>query len=125
MKVYTSYFGNIRKIPLNFSLLSIAGKTPEWFPGESLKIFAPKYDWWKEWHEKFHDTPDSYDSVEFYTKRYTETVLSKIDVQQVRTMFENLRGTPCLLCYERPEKFCHRHLVADFLNKNEFEVEEF
>ena len=30
-----------------------------------------------------------------------------------------------LVCYEKPSDFCHRHLVADWLNKNGFECKEF
>lgn len=29
-----------------------------------------------------------------------------------------------LLCYEKPDDFCHRHLVADWLRKNGYECEE-
>ena len=29
-----------------------------------------------------------------------------------------------LICYEKPTDFCHRHLVADWLNKNGIECEE-
>ena len=30
-----------------------------------------------------------------------------------------------LLCYEKPDDFCHRHLVADWLNKNGYKCEEY
>ena len=31
-----------------------------------------------------------------------------------------------LLCWESPEKFCHRHILADYINKNSgVVVEEF
>ena len=29
-----------------------------------------------------------------------------------------------LVCYEGPSKFCHRHLVAEWLNKYGYDVEE-
>lgn len=29
-----------------------------------------------------------------------------------------------LICYEKPSDFCHRHLVADWLNKNGIPCEE-
>ena len=125
MKIYTSYFANTNKIPLNFILFSIAGKTPEWFPGKSLKIFAPRYEWWKEWKSRFSDNLESDEAKDFYTKMYTETVLSKIEIPKIKKFFDNLKNVPCLMCYERPEKFCHRHLVADFLNKNGFFVTEY
>lgn len=30
-----------------------------------------------------------------------------------------------LICYEKPTDFCHRHLVADWLNKNGFKCDEY
>ena len=30
----------------------------------------------------------------------------------------------CLICYEKPSDFCHRHLVAEWLNKAGFECKE-
>jgi uncharacterized protein (DUF488 family) len=33
---------------------------------------------------------------------------------------------PCLLCYEKPGDFCHRHIVAEWLHNNlGVHVEEF
>lgn len=29
------------------------------------------------------------------------------------------------MCYEAPGKFCHRHLVADWLNSAGYDVSEF
>lgn len=31
----------------------------------------------------------------------------------------------CLICYEKPSDFCHRHLVADWLNKNGVKCKEY
>ena len=42
--VYTSYFGNIEKIFATVPdarLVSIAGKTPDWFKGENSKPLMP------------------------------------------------------------------------------------
>ena len=30
----------------------------------------------------------------------------------------------CLMCYEKPSDFCHRHLVANWLNENGIECKE-
>lgn len=30
----------------------------------------------------------------------------------------------CLICYEKPADFCHRHLVAKWLNDNNFKCKE-
>lgn len=63
--IFTSYFGNmkyVRQKNPDIVFISIAGKTPDWFIGQEkcfqMKEFAPKYIWWKEWHEKFKDRYD-------------------------------------------------------------------
>ena len=133
MPVYTSYFGNIKKmnsILSDFVFFSVAGKTPEWFEKKNTKRFkklgflAPKYEWWKEWHDRFSDNLESVESKKFYTERYDSTVLSKLDIDRLREIFEDCDGIPVLLCYETPEKFCHRHLISDFLNKHNIKCEE-
>ena len=45
--IYTSYFGNIKKLQSRPGLefISIAGKTPDWFTGAKLSLLAPKHDW--------------------------------------------------------------------------------
>lgn len=117
--IYTSYFGNINKLKkLGYTnFISIAGKTPDWFTGKKYKFFAPKYYWWKEWH-------DNNLSEEWYKQKYYETVLNNISVKDIEEILELLGENPILLCYETPEKFCHRHLIADFFNKNGFKCIE-
>lgn len=121
MTVYTSYFSKIKRLPDDFIFFSIAGKPPEGYiigkngRFRSLPMFYPKYSWWSEWHKKFGKNPESNESVDFYTKLYKETVLKFVDFGIVSNTLLNCGGTPCLLCYERPEKFCHRHLVSRFL----------
>ena len=45
--IYTSYFGNVKKIleeVPDAGLISITGKTPDWFKGEKFKPLMPHYD---------------------------------------------------------------------------------
>ena len=127
--IYTSYFGNIKKIleaiP-NAGLVSIAGKTLDWFKGEKFKPLMPKYDWWKEWHSRFEGALDSEESKKWYTKQYTKTVLSQLDALDIARQLKDLvHWQPTfILCYETPEKFCHRHLVADWFERNKIECKE-
>lgn len=100
----TSYFAHIKGKTGNF--VSIAGKTPDGFTGRIYHDLAPKYSWWKEWK-------DNGLSEEWYKEKYYETVLNKLDAKKV---YEDLGEDAILICYERPEKFCHRHLVAEWLH---------
>ena len=57
-----------------------------------------------------------------YVKLYYETVLNKINAQE---LYNKLGDDAVLLCYESPEKFCHRHLVANyFKEKINIEIKE-
>ena len=127
--IYTSYFDNINNIVASIPdarFVSIAGKTPDGFVGEKYQKLMPLHSWWCEWHGKFIDTIESNESKAWYIKKYTETVLSKLDLitvaQEVKDMC-NWHST-FILCYETPEKFCHRHIVADWFKSSRIECEE-
>ena len=49
-----------------------------------------------------------------YTRRYREEVLSKLDPAAVRA---DLGEDAVLLCWERAGAFCHRRLVAEWLEE--------
>lgn len=130
--IYTSYFANVKGVlgkKPDIRFCSIAGKTPDWFLELNEKLdlksftfgdLAPKYVWWREWHEKFKDDYESEDSVNWYKERYRKTVLDVLNPRSVTKSLYELsdRYDVCLLCYEKPEKFCHRHLVSEWLNDN-------
>ena len=49
-------------------------------------------------------------------------MLKPLTVESVLADIANLSGGELdkviLLCYEKPTDFCHRHLVADWINKH-------
>lgn len=112
----TSYFSNISKIKFP---ISIAGKCPDWYTDAQYKKLAPKYEWWKEWH-------DNNLGDDWYTEKYYSTVLVMLDPKVIYKELFNIYMTDnfTLLCYESPEKFCHRHLVAQWFNDNGFSIKE-
>ena len=127
--IYTSYFGNIKKILSEHPdavLISIAGKSPDWFNGLEYKKLAPKYNWWKEWHEKFKDDYESPDSQLFYAMKYAETVLNTLDAHAVKCDLYNMANSRdvFILCYEIPTKFCHRQLVREWLTSESIQCTE-
>jgi hypothetical protein len=48
-----------------------------------------------------------------YERRYREEVLSKLDANKI---YETLKGQ-VLLCWEPPGEFCHRRIVADWIQE--------
>lgn len=120
--IYTSFFDNIsnivKSIP-NARFISIAGKTPESFIGVKYKPLMPHYSWWKEWHDTFKDSLESEESRKWYTNRYCKTVLNILNPLSTARELKELAGwqPAFILCYETPEKFCHRHIVATWLTE--------
>lgn len=111
MKIYTSYFAKMKKIPENIVKISICGKAPEWYDGIQYKKLAPKYKFFMEWKENKDNN--------FYIEHFNSEVLDTLNAQDVFNKLEELsQGRDCvLLCYEKPGDFCHRHLVADWLSE--------
>lgn len=129
--IYTSYFDNISKIPDDVICYSVAGKSPKWYLDLSdsrhrtCPLLMPKYVWWKEWHAKFADDLDSVESKTWYEWKYYETVLDGLNADAVaRLLAEHNDRDVCLLCYETPDKFCHRQIIAKWLNDNGIECKE-
>lgn len=66
--------------------------------------------------------------LDLYRKRYFSEILANLNADQVVFHFAKLAGYGndfALLCYEKPDEFCHRQLVAEWLRSNGYEVKEF
>lgn len=59
---------------------------------------------------------------EEYTEAY-KRMLSKLDKQEILSKLSEFGDSNKLVlcCYEKPEDFCHRHIVADWLGISEYE----
>ena len=132
--IFTSYFAKIQSLPDNIIPVSICGKAPEWFNGLQYRKLAPKYSFFVKWKEN-HDN-------DYYIEHFHDEVLRNLDAIKILHEISDLR--PCeikarisskiwrdpnvhiaLVCYEKPDDFCHRHLVADWLSRNGVECKEY
>ena len=117
--IYTGYFDKIETYKeKGFIPVSIAGLAPEWYDGAQYKKLAPKRDWWQKWH-------DENLSNEWYCMQYYKTVLHELNAQEVFKDLQQFGEKIILLCYEENGQFCHRHIVADWLNKHHIKTQEF
>ena len=125
MKVYTSYFGNARKFPRTMAQVAICAKLPSYFSGPQYKPIAPTY----EILTKYKQDGDQ----KSYVEKYEKDVLSKLNPHEVFDDIVRISGVGgalslkqdiVLLCYEAPNDFCHRHLVAKWLNENGYNIKE-
>lgn len=118
---YTSYFGKMKEIhaiDATAVFCAICGGIPSWYEGQWYKKVAPKWIWWKQWHNAYAGNYDSEESKSYYMSAYKKTVLDALDKRMVIDELNSITNGKnlYLLCFETPEKFCHRHLLADWLN---------
>ena len=115
MQIFTSYFGNMKQLEkADIVPIGIAIKPPRFFKGVSLKNLAPRY-------EMIHWPEDRY-TPEF------KKILKYQDAKLVYNQLESSAGGKniALLCYEKPGEFCHRRLVAEWIEKElNIKVDEF
>lgn len=120
MKIYTSYFANLKNLEKEDVFpIGICCYPPKWFDGPNLAAIAP--------------TPDILEKCKSshaeYEKRYRAEVLSIFkDISILINRISYISGGKdvALCCYEKPSDFCHRHIVAKWLEEQAgIEVKEF
>ena len=115
--LYTSYFAKFRHLakanPEEFFPVAVCLSVPKGFKGAHFKKFAPK-PWF---FSKFREDHDE----KFFTQQYKKEILAYLDPKK---LFEELTALAegkkiVLLCWEKSDTFCHRHLIAEWFEKNQ------
>lgn len=115
-KLYTSYFANLKNVQDEKTLFLVVAQ----FPPKSfiftkqiqhVPLFAPSKGLLKNMKEGLL-SENEYTVI--YNKQIVREMIPKIE-QLVSYMRKG--HDVCLLCYEKPEDFCHRHLLAKFINE--------
>ena len=116
--IYTSYFAQLKNIPDNIVPITICGKAPDWYKGIQYKKLAPKYDFFVKWKQNNDNN--------YYIKCFIEQVLSKLNAKDVEQELYKLSNNKdvVFICYEKPENFCHRHIVSAWFNYNRINCTE-
>lgn len=101
----TSYFARSGTNP---EAVAICRFPPKWFPDiKHYPKLAPSAKLLREYKAGGV-------SKSTYVQRYTEETLNNLDPDEV---ISELGDCAIMCCYETPDKFCHRHLVVSWLNK--------
>ena len=116
--IYTTYFAMLKNLPSNITPISIARFNPDFYNGLEFKDLAPsarllsfyKYD----------------NNEEYYTRKFNEQ-LARLNASDVANRLYNLASNEniALVCFEKPDKFCHRRLVSKWFNDNGIYCKEF
>lgn len=125
MKIYTSYFANIKNLEKrNIYPFAICAYPPNTFRGINLEMLAPS-------KELLLDIKKNKITEEEYTERYINQVTPLFELGTINNLFQILEKRLgerdiALCCFESPNDFCHRHILAKLINKYlKIEVKEY
>lgn len=112
--ITTSYFYKSKNIEgINHRIVSIVRGKPRHYSGikHQLKSLAPTHNLTREFMT-------GYASEKEYVASFN-TMLASLNVNDViNELLKKTRGAePILMCYCSPYRFCHRHLVAEWIEK--------
>lgn len=111
--IYTSYYANYRNFRDMFRV-SISRSAPIGSYDRKLIRLAPTAD-------LLQKSKSNSITNEEYTSIYNNQLLSLESDGYIDQFIKDLsaiQGDVVLLCYEKTGKFCHRHLLAEWLNTN-------
>ena len=107
--IYTGYYAKLKHYESNGIIpISIAGRAPEFYKGIQYKKFAPSWDIFSKWKNGEIDNFQ-------YTDRFKKEILGKLNKEEVKQFLNSFKTDIILLCYEKSGDFCHRHIVADWI----------
>jgi len=112
MKIYTSYYGNNRKLLLKGILpVAISNSTPKWFRPAKFQALVPPWEIVSKSREgKITD--------EEFKKEYMKQLNALNPSEVIKSLEEIGKGNDiALLCYEKNPSECHRKIVAEWLEK--------
>ena len=108
--IYTGYYSKVKNYKSSgYTVVSISRTEP--FPVDGkLMILAPDENiLWR------------YKNGEIDEMEYTSLYLDQLDKIGIRIILKSIHSfgdDVVLLCWEAPDKFCHRHILADYINRN-------
>lgn len=119
--IYTGYYAKLKKYEeAGLVLVAISSVIPKFFDGLTYEEFAPRKEMFQKWK---NGEIDNFEYAIMY-KDY----LDSLDKEEIREDFDSPHkcDNMILLCYEKSGDFCHRHVLADWLEDNfGYKVEEY
>lgn len=117
-RIYTS---NYQRCGGHENSVSISASMPKYFKGKHIKPLAPSWDILNAFKA------GQIDELE-YTKQYLALLTTRNLTPE--SVYENIPNGTIMLCYEKPGDFCHRRILATWLENHlgveipEWETEE-
>ena len=121
--IFTCNFANWKKIPVPVTPISIARYQPKGVEFAKYEPLMPPADLLGSWNSNAIDQKT-------FTKYYCDMVLANLNVDHVVNELYYIaedegKMAVVLLCYEASNKFCHRHIVRDWMKRSGIATMEF
>ena len=122
-RIFTGSYEKCKKgnlISISFDRGKSAG-----FDGKVILDLAPKRYFFDIWRDNIGKIPED-ENTRYYIEEYYKHILSKVNIEELLKDEKD----PILLCYEDSNQFCHRHVLAEYINMKygievpEIEVDE-
>jgi len=112
MNIYTGSYNNCNI----GNLVSISGDKGKsvGYIGNFYTKLAPKKSFWKKWHDNIGILTED-ENNRYYMECYYDEVLKFLNPFEVVEELFEFGNDVIMLCYENENNFCHRHLVAAWL----------
>ena len=106
------FTGNYEECKIG-NLISISGNRGKSvnFEGKAIPKLAPQKAFWNIWHENIGKISEE-ENTKYYIKEYYKQVLDNLDIEELLKDEKD----PILLCFEKGQDFCHRHVLAEFIS---------
>ena len=105
-KIYTSYFANYKNI---INSIAISLYLPKWYRDKHFIQLSPS-------KSILYNYKNNIINEEEYEDLYIKLLVSRqLNPQKIADMIPD---NSVMLCYEKSDKFCHRHILGKWLSDN-------
>lgn len=110
--MYTSYFAKTRKLR-DYNLVSISNSFPTGLRLKSENLLAPNWD-----------LVDAYKKGKISESDYTKEYLEQLKNINLAEILSKYPENTVFLCWEKSDKFCHRHIFSQYAKELGFNINE-
>jgi len=115
--IYTSYYANYRKWSKEWlKPYQISNTKPKWFDLNTDKISQLIPPW---------NLVDGYKSGKITEQQFTNEYLKQLETVTLDFKKFSDEEDSVLLCWEKADQFCHRHILRKYLNRKGIPCKEF
>ena len=108
--IYTSNYKNFNLSKFKSISISMDKGKDAGYKGDCILSLAPKYYFFRKYKDNRGIISDEENEM-YYIREYYQQVLSCLDPSEIYNMLDGM----IMLCYENNTDFCHRHIVAAWL----------